>query len=54
MKIQTTAREIMDKGCWDEYCNKTGTNHYAINEGMPDDEALMIDYDDAKEIGLIK
>lgn len=37
MKIKVTARELLDSGLWDKYCDESGMNEYAINEGLMDD-----------------
>lgn len=34
MKI--TIRELMNLGLWDRYCQDTGTNEWALNEGLID------------------
>jgi hypothetical protein len=42
-EIVMTARELMDCGLWADYCRVTGTNEWAVNEGlMPSDEPLHI------------
>lgn len=35
MKI--TVRELMDLGLWERYCKDTGTNEWALNEGLIDE-----------------
>jgi len=32
--IKTTPRQLFDLGLWDEYCKDTGTNEWAVNEGL--------------------
>ena len=34
MKIIVTAREILDRGDWDAFCELFGINPWAINEGL--------------------
>jgi hypothetical protein len=55
IKIQVEAGTLLDKGCWDRYCEKYGINVWAINEGlMPRNERVDISYSDAKNWGLLK
>lgn len=43
----TTPRELMKKGLWDKYCEMSGTNPWAVNEGLMDSyEGLMDSYED--------
>ncbi|RDJ35155.1 MAG: hypothetical protein DWQ19_09995 [Crenarchaeota archaeon] len=54
MKITITARELFDRGLWMDYCNLTGTNDWAIAEGlMSDDEELSLTHKQAKKLGLL-
>jgi len=53
MKIIVTARELLDKNVWGEFCDLTGFNHYAVNEGMDDSHTFEISVDVAKELRLI-
>jgi len=34
MTILTTAREIMDKGLWTEFCNARGWDYYIVRDGI--------------------
>ena len=34
MKIIATPNELIDQGLWEKYCEETGTNPYAVNEGL--------------------
>ena len=53
MKIVVTAREIMDKLCWDEFCELKGINLWAVNEGLMDEEdTFELTEEEAKKIGL--
>jgi hypothetical protein len=36
MKIYCTAGQIKKMGLWERYCELTGTNLYAMNEGQLD------------------
>lgn len=42
MKMMVTVREIFDKGLWSDFCELTGVNPYALNEG------LMMDSDEVE------
>jgi hypothetical protein len=54
MDIFITARELTDKGLWMRYCEITGTNEWAVNEGLLDDnDRLFVDNETAKELNLI-
>ena len=51
--IECTAKEIIDSGHWDDYCEKYGTNVWAVNEGLMDsDEKLEITREEAEEWGF--
>ncbi len=41
INVKATVRDIMDVGLWSEYCEATGTNVYAVNEGLIDDSELL-------------
>ncbi len=42
-KITVTVRWIMDNWLWEEYCEATGTNPWAVNEGrMDSDESVIV------------
>ena len=36
--MRITARELFALGLWDKFCEETGTNEWAVNEGLLDDE----------------
>lgn len=36
MRVILTAREIMDRGIWDEFCQLRGINPYGMKEGLMD------------------
>lgn len=54
MKIEITARELLDLGLWGRYCDITGHNPYAINEGMPDNRYLPLTVNEAKELNILE
>jgi hypothetical protein len=54
MKIILTAGEILDKGCWEEFCDKHGINPWAMNEGLMDsDEEFTFTEEEARVLGLL-
>jgi len=54
MKIIVTAKELMDKGLWESFCEKKGINLHAVNEGQMDsDERILLSNEEANELGLI-
>lgn len=55
MKITVTAREILDKGVWDEFCEEFGINVWAINEGLMDDsEEFSLSEEQARKWGFLR
>lgn len=45
---------LFSKDLWDEYCNITGTNEWAVNEGLlSKNDTVEITISKAKKIGLI-
>jgi hypothetical protein len=53
--IQVEAQMLLDRGVWDDYCEKYGINVWAINEGlMRSNEMLNVSLADAKRWGLLK
>jgi hypothetical protein len=42
--MKKTYNELIDEGLWEDYCEKTGTSLYAINEGTLDGDE-EIEYD---------
>jgi len=55
MKVTVTARELLDRGLWIEFCEKRGINSWAINEGqMLDSEEFELTPTEAIELGLLK
>ena len=54
VKIVVTYREIIDKGCWDEFCEEHGLNPWFINEGLgSSDEEVSLTPEEAKKYGLL-
>lgn len=54
MRITVTARELLDKGIWDEVCELKGLNIWAINEGLMDSsEEISFNEVEAKKLGLV-
>lgn len=53
MEISITFGEILDKGCWDNFCNLKGYNIWMIAEGLADrEEVVTLSIDECKKIGL--
>jgi hypothetical protein len=51
MKISLTVDELFDLNLWDKYCSLTGTNEYAVKEGlMSSDEVVTLPAAMAKEM----
>jgi hypothetical protein len=54
MTITITVKRLMERGLWDLYCDVTGTNPFACNEGLMSEEDLItLDFEEAKAIGLL-
>lgn len=52
--MTVTPKYLSSKGKWIEYCEVTGTNEYAWNEGLVnDDTKLTLTLKQAKKLGLI-
>ncbi len=55
LQIKATARDILDAGLWGEYCEATGTNEWALNEGLIDsDEYLSLPTAIARKVVILK
>jgi hypothetical protein len=53
MYYVVTIGELMDMGLWGDYCDATGKNPYAVNEGLADrEDEIEISDDLAVELGL--
>ena len=56
MKITVTAREVLDSrlvGAWDKFCDMTGLNYYALNDGIDSKAEFEITLEQARQLGLI-
>ncbi len=54
MEIIITAKELIDKGIWDEACELLGINIGAVNAGlMSSDYRLSFTQEQANKIGLL-
>jgi len=55
MEISITAKELMDKGKWDQVCNLKGLSIWCVAEGLMDSsESISLTYEEAKTLGLVK
>lgn len=55
MKVKVTARELIDKGLWDDVCELTGLSVWCVNEGLMDSsEEVELTEAQAKQVGLLK
>jgi hypothetical protein len=55
MKYVATAREILDRGIWQEFCDLRGINEWAINEGRMDaSEEFTFTEEEALRLGLTR
>ncbi len=53
MTITLTAREILDREIWDEFCALRDINVWAVNEGLMDeDEQFTFTEEEARKLGL--
>lgn len=39
--MKATVSELIELGLWERYCEDTGTNEWAINEGLIDSETEL-------------
>ena len=54
MKMICDAKDLIEHGAWEAYCQKYGINPYVINEGlMTDDEEITITIEEGVEWGLL-
>lgn len=54
MKIIVTARELIERGSWVDACKLTGTNPWAVSEGlMTMEDELTLTEPEAAELELI-
>lgn len=55
MKVIVTASELIDRGVWDDYCEKHGINVWAVNEGLMDsDHEIELSQKEARQYGFLK
>jgi len=57
MKIKITFGEILDSGCWNEFCETYGYNEWMLNEGLAtatSNEEVEIDVEFAKQNNLLE
>ena len=50
MIYRGTVNEFLDRGLWDKYCEATGTNPWAINEGLIGGDKVL-EFDDTPKEG---
>lgn len=43
MIIQLKVKDIMKLGLWEEYCKQSGTDLYAVADGMDTDQFVEVD-----------
>lgn len=54
VKITITARELLDRGLWDQACELIGLNVWAINEGLMDSsDEVTLTQEQAQKLGLL-
>jgi len=51
MKLIVTAREVMEHGEWDNFCEVTGLDPYCMAEGMDDNEEFTLTITDVIRSG---
>lgn len=55
MRLIVTAEELIDSGCWDQFCEEQGINPWAVNEGrMDSDEEFVLTEDVARSYGFLR
>lgn len=55
MTLKVTLGEMIDHGCWDEFCNVTGMNPWSLNEGRADKgDEYELTLEQAVRLGLIR
>ena len=55
MRIVITARELLDREIWIDFCEMMGVNEWAVNEGCIDVyDAFYLNEEQAQQLGLIK
>jgi hypothetical protein len=54
INMKMTAGELIDCGKWKEFCDLNDINHYAINEGLIDeDDEFEITVEEAKSLNIL-
>jgi len=54
MKIVVTARDLLDRGVWDQACDLLGLNVWAVAEGLMDsDDEVTLSEEQARKLGLL-
>lgn len=54
MQIKITAGELMNRGIWIRFCELTGTNDWALAEGLADsDTEFNLTEEHAYELGIL-
>lgn len=54
MRYLVTAREIMERGKWVEFCEQNGINEYSVNEGLLDaEDEFTLTQEEAERLGLV-
>ena len=53
MKVVVTAREAIDKGVWDRFCEIMGLNPWCVNEGMDSSTEFVLTEEQAMQLGFI-
>jgi hypothetical protein len=54
VKIVVTAREILDSGNWEEFCDMVGLDYYCIAEGMDEDREFELTNEEAIKLNVLK
>lgn len=55
MKIVVTLGNLVEKGCWEQYCEEKGWDPWCINEGRAyTDEEVTLTKEQAIRYGLIE
>ena len=53
MQITISLREILNQGCWEEFCELKGWNVWCMNEGLADSkETVTLTIEECKQIRL--
>jgi hypothetical protein len=48
MIIKLKVKDIMKLDLWEEYCNQSGTDLYAVADGMDKSQFVSVDVDESK------